>query len=230
MLLSAGFGTRLRPLTNNTPKCLVEINGQPILQIWLEKLARLGVHEVLINTHYLSDQVISFVKQYESSMNIIVAHEEVLLGTAGTVLKNSSFVDTDCFLVHTDTYIQDHLEGFVSFHRQREILMFSAVGFKVRDPSNYGTFTLDDAGIISGFYEKVIDPPSNLASAACFLIRPVFIEWMKKTNPNALDFSSDILTKALCLGGVYETSLPVFDIGTIPSLRACERYVNTAID
>ena len=57
LLLSAGFGTRLRPLTYETPKCLVEINGEKLLINWLNKLEKIGCDEVLINTHYLSKKV-----------------------------------------------------------------------------------------------------------------------------------------------------------------------------
>ena len=56
LLLSAGFGTRLRPLTLNTPKCLVKINGKTILQYWLTKLEDIGVESILINTHYLLEE------------------------------------------------------------------------------------------------------------------------------------------------------------------------------
>ena len=62
-LLAAGLGTRLRPLTDSVPKCLLPINGKPILEIWLEKLAECGVEEVLINTHHLADQVEGFIQE-----------------------------------------------------------------------------------------------------------------------------------------------------------------------
>ena len=60
LLLSAGFGTRLRPLTLKTPKCLVKVNGVPLLSHWLLKLEKLGCEEVIINTHYLSHKVLDF--------------------------------------------------------------------------------------------------------------------------------------------------------------------------
>ena len=66
ILLSAGYGTRLRPLTLEKPKCLIKINKKPILEIWLDKLSRLGCKEVLINTHYLSEQVDEFIYNYKS--------------------------------------------------------------------------------------------------------------------------------------------------------------------
>ena len=63
LLLAAGLGTRLRPLTLKTPKCLVEIDGTPLLGIWLEKLNKIGCHEVLINTHYLNEKVENYLSK-----------------------------------------------------------------------------------------------------------------------------------------------------------------------
>ena len=63
LLLAAGIGKRLRPLTNTTPKCLVEIQGKPLLQMWIDKLLNLKINEIIINTHYLAEKVETFVKK-----------------------------------------------------------------------------------------------------------------------------------------------------------------------
>ena len=92
LLLAAGFGTRLLPITKNIPKCLVEVKDKPILKIWLETLEELGCESVLINTHYLSDQVDEFLLNYSSKkMKIDSVYEAVLNGTAGTLLKNRDY-------------------------------------------------------------------------------------------------------------------------------------------
>ena len=65
LLLSAGFGTRLRPITNSIPKCLVHICGKPILAWWLESLEKIGCEAVLINTHYLHENVLDFLSSWE---------------------------------------------------------------------------------------------------------------------------------------------------------------------
>ena len=74
-LLAAGKGTRLRPLTDQIPKCLVPINGKPLLQIWLELLGRHGIEEVLVNTHHHAEQVEAFVKQRVNSYSLLVNGE-----------------------------------------------------------------------------------------------------------------------------------------------------------
>ena len=63
MLLAAGFGTRLMPLTKKTPKCLIPIKGQPLLDIWLKRLTQFGIGPFLVNTHYLANQVEDYVKR-----------------------------------------------------------------------------------------------------------------------------------------------------------------------
>ena len=82
LLLAAGLGTRLRPLTLTTPKCLIEINGEPLLINWLNKLEKIGCDEVLINTHYLPLQVENAIKKWgQHNLKITITFEEKLLGT-----------------------------------------------------------------------------------------------------------------------------------------------------
>ena len=91
ILLAAGLGTRLRPITDTTPKCLVPIGSKPLLQIWLERLSEAGIGPFLINTHYLADQVKTFVEESAFRKKITLVHENHLLGTAGTLIENLDF-------------------------------------------------------------------------------------------------------------------------------------------
>ena len=92
LLLAAGLGTRLRPITTYTPKCLVPIGGEPLLGRWLRKLEAVGCDSVLVNTHYLADQVDAFLQNWHSStMSVQASYEPQLLGTAGTLLANQQF-------------------------------------------------------------------------------------------------------------------------------------------
>ena len=81
LLLAAGLGTRLRPITMRTPKCLVPISGEPLLGLWLKKLEEAGCEDVLINTHYLAEQVDDFIKNRKSSAMTIQTVHEPELGT-----------------------------------------------------------------------------------------------------------------------------------------------------
>jgi len=92
-LLGAGVGSRLRPLTDHTPKCLVPVRGRPLLAIWFDALVRHGVSEVLLNTHHLPGRVREFVEtSTPTGLRVTLFHEERLLGSAGTVAANRDFV------------------------------------------------------------------------------------------------------------------------------------------
>src|SRR4030081_262341 len=88
LLLAAGVGSRLLPITATTPKCLVMINGRPLLAYWLELLFGAGIERVLINTHWLAGQVGAYVKKARRGSRVDFVHEKEVLGTGGTVLAN----------------------------------------------------------------------------------------------------------------------------------------------
>jgi len=89
LLLAAGTGSRLGPVTATTPKCLLKINGRPLLDYWLELLFGAGIERVLINTHWLAEQVDAHVKASRWASRIDLVHEPALLGTGGTVLARA---------------------------------------------------------------------------------------------------------------------------------------------
>ena len=88
MILAAGLGTRLRPLTDDRPKALVEINDRTLLEIALTRLRAFGIHEVIINVHHLADMVVDYLKKNENfGMRIEISREDVLLDTGGGLKK-----------------------------------------------------------------------------------------------------------------------------------------------
>src|ERR1700689_4028192 len=92
MVLAAGLGTRLRPLTNERPKALVELDGRTLLDITLARLRSFGIREVIVNVYHFADQVIHYLQQHENfGMRIAVSREEVLLDTGGGLKKAAWF-------------------------------------------------------------------------------------------------------------------------------------------
>src|SRR5205807_7624459 len=92
MVLAAGLGTRLRPLTDNRPKALVEIAGRTMLEITLARLRSFGVREVIVNVHHFADLVIEYLKVKDSfGMHIEISREDVLLDTGGGLKKAAWF-------------------------------------------------------------------------------------------------------------------------------------------
>jgi NDP-sugar pyrophosphorylase family protein len=132
MVLAAGLGTRLRPLTDDRPKALVEIGGRTLLEITLRRLHSFGVTEAIVNTHHFAQMVADFLRAHDFGMRIEISHEETLLDTGGG-LKQAAwfFLEGDAqepFLLHNvDVLSAIDLEAMVEFHRERGALATLAV-------------------------------------------------------------------------------------------------------
>jgi NDP-sugar pyrophosphorylase family protein len=127
MVLAAGLGTRLRPLTDDRPKALVEINRRSLLEIVLSRLRRFGITEVIVNVHHFADLVVEHLRAHDNfGMRIEVSREEELLDTGGGLKKASHFFlerPDEPFLVHNvDVLSAIDLHRMVEFHREREAL------------------------------------------------------------------------------------------------------------
>ncbi|MCX6838543.1 MAG: nucleotidyltransferase family protein [Verrucomicrobia bacterium] len=216
LLLAAGFGTRLRPLTDHTPKCLVEINGRPLLDYWLQDLHAAGVTEFVINTHHLSETVRSYVRQHALAPLIRIVHENHLLGTAGTLLANADFLKRGTTLIaHADNLCVCSWRDFLQSHQNRPAnTLISMMTFRTDAPSQCGIVELDANGIVQGFHEKVVDPPGNLASAAVYLNEPEMLEFMQSLGPDVTDLSTQILPLLLGRIATWQNHEILIDIGT----------------
>ncbi len=122
MILAAGLGTRLRPITSQKPKALVEINGIPLLQIAIERLKKFGFKEIIINVHHFADQVIEFLKAKNFfDINLQISDEsKLLLDTGGALKKASWFFDKNKpFLVqNVDVLTSFDLATLKTYHMQ----------------------------------------------------------------------------------------------------------------
>jgi mannose-1-phosphate guanylyltransferase len=216
MLLAAGIGSRLRPLTNTIPKCLVPIHGQPLLGIWLERLTAVGIGPFLINTHYLPEQVRSYVKQSKFAAKVKLVHEPSLLGTAGTLIANLDFFENEeGLLLHADNYCLADFEGFIHAHRTRppECIM-TMMTFRATVPSACGIVELNRKGVVIGWHEKTRNPPGNLANGAIYLLSIEAINLLRSDLMSAQGFSEEVVSQLVGRIYSYETDATFIDIGT----------------
>lgn len=171
-LLAAGLGTRLRPLTDTVPKCLVPVNGRPLLAYWMTLLRRHGIDEVVINVHHLPEPVRAFAATV-TTPRLTVFHEPALLGSAGTVRANRAWVaDGAPFLVaYADDLTNADLTALAEVHRRHRPILTMGL-FETAEPTRCGIAELDgeahDAAIRS-FEEKPAIPRSNLANAGIYM-------------------------------------------------------------
>ncbi len=216
ILLGAGFGTRLRPLTDSIPKCLVPIRGKPLLEIWLDKLISANLRPILVNTHYRSEQVNAYVASSPHRSFVTLSHEPELLGTAGTLIANLGFfAGQDGLLAHSDNLCRMNLADLVAAHMQRppECLL-TMLTFRTENPSACGIVELDTRGVVIGYHEKVALPPGNLANGAVYILSTELITRVLVGLREPRDFSADVLP--LLVGRIYTlTTDDLFmDVGT----------------
>lgn len=224
LLLAAGLGTRLRPITNHVPKCLVPIHGKPLLGYWLELLFPAYVDRVLLNTHYLPDPVRAFVETSPWRNRITLVHEDYLLGTGGTILKNRSFLNQGPFLVaHADNLTRFDVAALIARHTHRpQGVIMTMMTFTTDDPSSCGIVEENDLGIVTGFHEKVKNPPGNHANAAVYIMEPEIMSILEALGSPVIDLSTEIIPRLLGKICTYHNDDYHRDIGTIESLRLSE--------
>lgn len=227
LLLAAGEGTRLRPLTCSVPKCLVPIADKPLLEYWLENLTNAGISEFLINTHYLNEHVEEFVKSSPYKEKITLVHEKELLNTGGTVLANRDFFKDETFiLVHADNLCFCDFDAFIDAHKNRdEKCDMTMMLFNSDSPSSCGIVERDEKGIVHGFYEKVKDPPSNLANAAVYICEPNIFDLLESLNKQRCDFSLDVIPEYIGRINTYLNDVYHRDIGTPDSYEAANKEI-----
>jgi len=145
MILAAGLGTRLRPLTDDRPKALVEVGGHKLLEITLRRLREFGIHKVIINVHHFADMVVDYLKKNDDfGMEIAISREDELLDTGGGLKRAAWFFseeadDGEPFLLHNvDVLSTIDFEQMVEFHRQHQALATLAV--QDRETSRYLLF------------------------------------------------------------------------------------------
>jgi mannose-1-phosphate guanylyltransferase len=222
LLLAAGFGTRLRPLTDTLPKCLVPIKGQPLLGIWLQRLHEAQVGPSLINTHYLPGLVESFVASSQYRSNVTLVHETDLSGTAGTLLHHLDFFDGgDAMLVHADNYCLADLSAFVRAHEDRPAgCLMTMMTFRTTHPESCGIVEKDARGVVTEFHEKVANPPGDTANGGVYILSKELMAQLNAEFSNAKDFSTEIIPHFVGKIFSYHTVETFIDIGTPESYAA----------
>lgn len=224
LLLSAGEGVRLRPLTNEWPKCLMPIGGRPLLEYWLDTLRVIGVENILVNLHHHADIVQGFLSRPRFASWVQSVFEPELLGTAGTIISNVEFCrQGTLLLIHADNWCQCNFPEFLSYHflerpSQCSITMMT---FDSPMPQNSGIVEVDEAGVVLEFHEKVSNPPGSLANGAVYLIEPDICEWLTH-RPNLRDFSTEVLPNFLGHIATWHNSHIHRDIGLLSSLRCAQ--------
>lgn len=221
-LLAGGFGTRLRPLTDHTPKCLAKIGGVPLLSYWLEVCGQAGITEVLLNVTGHRQRVLDFLQETPTPVSVTVVEEPVPLGNAGTVRTHRRFVaeEPTFAILYADNFTTVDLRPVLAFHRTHNGVLTVGL-FRAPFPHQAGIVRLDERSTIVEFEEKPIEPASNLANAGIYLARPSLFDAIPD-RAGVVDFGIDVLPWLAHRMFGYELRGILVDIGTPAGLTAAE--------
>jgi mannose-1-phosphate guanylyltransferase len=225
-LLSAGLGTRLRPLTNEIPKCLLPIGSKPLLQIWLELLAQHGVDEVLINTHWRHEKVKDFINRNQNVdikrkwPKVHLFYEADLLGSAGTLLANKNWVadGQPFFILYGDNLTNVDLTKIYDFHSGHNF-PFTLGVFRAPAPSECGIAEVNEDGVITNFVEKPKKFSSDLAAAGVYVADSQIFDYFPKEDIGLrpLDLGYHVVPRLAGKMVAYPIEEFLMDIGTVDS-------------
>ncbi|HZY45688.1 MAG TPA: sugar phosphate nucleotidyltransferase [Anaerolineae bacterium] len=242
MILAAGAGTRLRPLTLDKPKPMLPINGQPLLHYTIEWLREAGIHEVAINVHHRPDAIIDhFGDGSRWGVKVHYSHEDQLWGTAGAVRRLNGFIDNDALVVvYGDVLTNMDLRGLMAFHRQ-QLARDPSLGVTLSlqhlpNPIGKGLVELDDMGRVTRFVEKPAahDMFGDLVNAGVMIVEPSVIDRIPRDT--FYDFGQHLLPELLhsdrsIYGWIVPPQTYLIDIGTPENYAQAQRdWPVSAID
>ena len=217
-LLAAGLGTRLQPITDTMPKCMVPIDDRPLLGIWLAALDDAGIDEVLVNLHYLPDVVTDYLATRAGTPRVRTSYEPELLGSAGTLAANRDWVAGEEFFLacYADNLTDFDLRLLIDAHRRRDVVA-TLTAFHSENPSAGGVLELRGDGLIVGFEEKPEQPVSDLTNAGIYAFHPKVLDEIPATRPSDIGF--DLLPALIGRASAVPIDGYFRDVGTLDAYR-----------
>jgi mannose-1-phosphate guanylyltransferase len=227
MLLAAGRATRLGSLSSQTPKVLHRIGEEILLDRLIRQLKEVGVSEILINTHHLSDAIRKHVSHRSDRGAFEITYEPELLGTLGSVRANRSFFGASAgYVLHADNFFEGSLTVLPEAYSGRAPGVWGAMlTFDSPEPSQCGVVVTDEGGVVIDFFEKVAYPPVSQASAATYLFGPEVFDFLETTPASADDISLHLLPLLRGRLVAAHTTSRVVDIGTPAGLALAQDLV-----
>jgi NDP-sugar pyrophosphorylase family protein len=187
MILAAGFGTRLQPLTNTTPKALVPVAGRPLIEYGLLFLRSQGVTEVVINLHHLGEKIRAALGDGSLyGMRIVYSLEDPILESGGGIKKAQPLLDGGAFVVlNCDTILDLDLQEVLAFH-QRKQAVATLVLRPDPDAAQYGVLAINDRGQIRRIRDQalaVAEPVSPYMFTGLQILEPRVFAFMPELKP-----------------------------------------------
>lgn len=185
VVLAAGEGTRLRPLTEDKPKGMVEVNGKPILTHCFERLIELHADELLVVVGYKKQKIISHYGEEFQGVPITYVHQREQAGLAHALLTAEDHIEDDFMLLLGDNIFRANLQDVVERQQQsRYDAAFLVEEVPWEEAGRYGVCDIDDNGDIRAVEEKPDDPPSNLVMTGFYTFTPAILDACRLVQPS----------------------------------------------
>lgn len=230
LILCAGMGSRLMPITRNNPKPLVRIGGKPLLEYWINSLKKCNIDKIYINTFFQSKKIENFLKKKNYSQ-VSLIFEKKLKGTAGTLLENFSlFENDDLILIHGDNFTTYDLNKLVNFHKFRKNNSeISLIAFKTDNSRDCGMLEMNSEKIVIKYEEKPSSTNLKLANGAVYILSKKSLKNIKENFYDSKDFSKEIIPKFV--GSMQAQLIEDFfiDIGNRKNLYLARKYINSIL-
>jgi NDP-sugar pyrophosphorylase family protein len=227
MILAAGEGTRLRPLTLTCPKPMLPVGERPLLEYNITRLRNYGIRDIAINLHYLPEVVTNYFGDGRRwGVALHYSFEETLLGSAGAIKKLASFFDEPFVVMYGDLFTFIDLAQLIAHHQRLAAQVTIAVQ-AVDNPVGKGIVELDRHGWITRFAEKpkVDQIFSNLANAGVYVLEPEVVQWIPAQAVS--DFGHDIfpwlIENRKRVAGYHFREL-LIDIGTMANYERAQQF------
>ncbi len=229
MILAAGKGTRLRPLTNRMPKAMVPVDGRPLLEYTIELLREHGVRDIAVNLHTHADSITEhFGDGSRFGVSLTYSFEPELLGTAGAVKKlEEYFSDGPFYVVYGDVLTRLDLGSLLEHHRDCGAMATIAL-HQTEELARCGVVRQDENGWITRFTEKpgIGVTPGAWANAGIYVVEPLLLQRMGAEAPQ--DFGRDVFPNVAEDGGKlagFRSDAVFWDVGSTERLRLAEDWL-----
>jgi mannose-1-phosphate guanylyltransferase len=233
LILAAGEGRRLRPLTLTRPKPMLPVAGRPLLEHIVTLFRHHGVTQLAVNLHHRPVAITAhFGNGRQWGVRILYSYEQQLLGSAGAAKKLGWFFDQTFVVFYGDLYTELNLGGLIAFHRRHNALATIAL-YEVSNPTACGIVELDRQQRIRRFVEKPAPEEifSNLANAGVYVLEPALLGFVPPGTP--FDFGQDLFPILLDLGLPimgFPIQEPLIDIGTWDKYLALQQTCRVQAD
>jgi NDP-sugar pyrophosphorylase family protein len=235
MILAAGLGSRLQPLTKSLPKALVPVNDHPLLQIVINRLKRFGISEIIINVHHQRQKILEFIKSNNYfDIRIELSEEDDLLETGGGIKKAGWFFDDGGpFLVHNvDILSNIDIKDMFKYHIENRVLATLAV--RKRKTSRQLLFTDEGnmAGWQSGNRRETVEVPGDktlkpISFMGIHIISPEIFDLLPKESYfSIIEAYLQLVREGKKIIAYRGDRFYWFDVGSLEKLREAEKFLN----